>query len=268
MNLEDIQNDFIDAFFNKNLKDAAVHVKSDDTLTAEQRVGIYRGSVHGILTKTLEQTFPVCKMLVGEQFFDKITSVFIDQYPPTTTFFADFGGDMPTFLDNFEPAKSVPFLADMAKLEWFRKVAWSTPLQETSDFSKLAEIPESDQANLIFKLAPSLQLFESSYRIDHIWFAHQPESEIELEQIAIDEPIKLAVWKTEKELALHSFEFGFETDETSIEKNQAIWNFLHDVSENKNLGQLAASYAENLPVCLSMSIQNSWLQSYSLPKSS
>lgn len=260
MKLEEIQNDFIDAFFNRNLKDAATHVKSDEALTAEQRVGIYRGSVHGILTKTLEQTFPVCKMLVGEQFFNKMTSVFIDQHPPTTAFFADFGGDMPEFLNNFEPANSVPYLADMANLEWLRKVSWSTPItnEEASDFSKLAEIPASDQANLVFSLNPSLKLMTFDYRVDLLWFAHQPQSDIQLEQLTIDEPIRLAIWKTTDELAIHSFEEN--------ERDQALWGFLHAISEKQNLEQLATRFSEQLPACLSMSIQNGWLQTYSIPK--
>ena len=82
MHLEELQQDFINAIFEKNNSIAAKHVTGDDRLTAEQRLGIYRGSVHGILTSSLGVTFPVTKTLVGETFFDHMCDVFIDQYPP------------------------------------------------------------------------------------------------------------------------------------------------------------------------------------------
>ncbi len=260
MSLEDIQHDFIAAFFNNTLQAAASHVKGDDTLSAEQRIGIYRGSVHGILTQALEQTFPVSKMLLGEKFFNAMCDVFIDKHPPDSPFFADFGAQLATFLDHFEPAQSVPFVADMARFEWLRKTSWNTTLTPTSDFSKLMETPEADYATLTFKLNPSLQLFQSLYRIDLLWSAHQHDKrediDAALDTIKLDEPVKLAIWKPKDELAI------FDLTDIKTAPGKTLWDFLQAISKQANLKQLALNFSSNLPAHLSSSIQHGWLQSY------
>ena len=264
MSLEKLQNDFIAAFFSTNSQDAASHVKGDESLSAEQRIGIYRGSVHGILTQALEQTFPVCKMLLGEKFFNAMCDVFIDQHPPSSPFFADFGATLASFLDTFEPAKPVPFVADMARLEWLRKQAWQTKLEPASDFTQLMETPEADYATLTFSLNPSLQLFQSNYRIDLLWNAHQLNNQTEIdaavERVNINEPVKLAIWKLSDELAI----FNFIEDEKikKHNKGKTLWDFLQAVSNQANLEQLALNYNCKLAAHLSSSIQQGWLQSY------
>ncbi len=301
MSLEKLQHDFIAACFNHNLQDAARHVKGNNILDAEQRIGIYRGSVHGILTQALEQTFPVCRMLLGDHFFSAMCDVFIDKHPPDTPYFADYGARLAAFLDNFKPAQAVPFVADMARLEWLRKEAWYSEAEPAGDFSRLMEIPESDYAKLAFKLNPSLQLFESNFRIDLLWSAHQYENQGDidaaLEQIDIDEPVKLAIWKSDGELAL--FDLNQENNEdgvqalnnkenhsekdngvddnngddrddgNNVEQNpdKTLWNFLHAIRNQASLEQLALQFGERLPAHLSHCIQYGWLQSYQICES-
>ncbi len=264
MSLENIQNDFIAAFFSTNRQDAASHVKGDKSLSAEQRIGIYRGSIHGILTQALEQTFPVCNMLLGDKFFRAMCDVFIDKHPPGSPFFADFGAGLGAFLDEFEPAQSVPFVADMARLEWLRKQAWYTKLEPASDFTQLMETPEADYATLSFSLNPSLQLFQSNYRIDLLWSAHQLAGQAEidaaLEQVKVDEPIKLAIWKLTDELAI--FDFCEDEKIKKHGKGKTLWDFLQAISKQASLEQLALNFGNKLPAHLSSSIQQGWLQSY------
>jgi hypothetical protein len=255
MSLEKIQEDFIAAFFSQNLQDAATHVKGNDTLSAEQRIGIYRGSVHGILTQALETTFPVCKMLLGEKFFNAMCDIFIDTHPPSSPFFADFGAGLGRFLDGFEPAQSVPFVADMARMEWLRKESWNSKPAPASDFTQLMETAESDYATLTFSLNPSLQLFQSNYRIDLLWSAHQYDNQDDidaaLEAINMEESVKLAIWKLTSELAIFDFT-----------KNETLWDFLQAISKQASLEQLAIDFGDKLPAHLSSSIQHGWLQSY------
>ena len=255
MYLEELQQDFINAIFEKNNSTAAKHVTGDDRLTSEQRLGIYRGSVHGILTSSLGVTFPVTKSLVGEKFFDKMCDVFIDQYPPTSPFFAKYGGDFPEFLALFEPAKSINYLSDVAALEWARHKVWHEVLLEPVDFSEMASLTEEQQTTVWFELKQSLRLIESEYRIDLIWFAHQDESSIKLEDVNIDEGVQLLVWKGLDGIKITQLDMA-------DQNNKDYWDFLTAISEQNNITQLAEKFGEHLPSLLNRCIQEGWIQSF------
>ncbi|MCK5662687.1 MAG: putative DNA-binding domain-containing protein, partial [Thiotrichaceae bacterium] len=124
MDIKTFQGDFINAIFGGDKAPAVSHVIGDDTLTAEQRFGIYSGSVHGILAQALGVMFPICKTLVGDAFFDKMCKIFIDQNPPDTSFFAEYGAQLPEFINTFEHVKDLPYLHDVARLEWVRQIIW------------------------------------------------------------------------------------------------------------------------------------------------
>ncbi len=252
MHLDELQQDFINAIFEKNNISATKYITSDDRLSAEQRLGIYRGSVHGILTNALGITFPVTKALVGEPFFDNMCDRFIDQYPPKSPFFARYGGDFSKFLEQFEPAKSIYYLSDVAALEWARHDVWHQNLLEPVDFSEMASLTEEQQTSVWFELKQSLRLIESDSRIDLIWFAHQEESNIKLEDVNIDKKVCLIVWKSLDGIKI-----------TQIETtNRAYWEFINAISKQNNITQLAEQFGEQLPSHLKRCIQEGWLQSY------
>ena len=256
MDIETIQNDFINAIFGGDKAPAASHVISDDTLTAEQRFGIYSGSVHGILGQALGLTFPVCKALVGDKFFDNMVKIFIDEYPPTTSFFSEYGNDLPEFLSTFEPVKDIPYLEDVARFEWARQSVYHQKIQQEIDFSKLAEVPEKQQANLTFKLSKTLHLIQSNFRIDDIWFAHQENSNLKLEDIDLTEAVKLFIWKDEDIVKISLM--------SHTEEDSAYWDFLDAISNGATLGSLAEKCGDKLPEFLNQSIQSGSLRTFTI----
>ncbi len=254
--LEALQNDFINAFFSNDKSAAIQHVVGDDKLNAEQRLGIYSGSVHGILTQALGLTFPVCKTLVGEKFFDNMTELFIDKYPPTTSIFAEYGDKLPLFLSTFDPVRDIPYFVDMARFEWARHSVYHQQSLQIIDVEKLAEIPESQQENLSFKLSKTLHLIHSNFRIDDIWFAHQQGSDVQLEDINLEKSVKLFIWKDKKTIKI--------TLMNHTEEDSAYWDFLNTLSSGATLGTLAENFGEKLPEYLNQSIQSGSIRSFKI----
>lgn len=251
-----IQGDFIDAIFGGDKKTAADHVIGDDKLTAEQRFGIYRGSVHGILTKTLGLTFKVCKDLVGDKFFDNMTQIFIDKYPPKTSYFAEYGKDFPIFLETFEHIKDIPYFIDIARLEWARHEVWHEKNSQDFDFTQLSEVTEEQQDSLTFTLSKTLRLISSKFRIDDIWFAHQSDSDINFEDINVNENVKLFVWKDKEIIKISLMSHN--------EEDSKFWDFLYAISKGKPLGELAETFHDDLPILLNQGIQSSWINSFNI----
>ncbi len=256
MSIEDLQKDFIEAIFGGDKAPAAKHVIGDDTLTAEQRFGIYKGSVHGILSQALGLTFPVCKALVGDEFFNRMCDCFIDEYPPTTSFFAEYGSNLPTFLNSFEPVKDLPYLADVARLEWARQHVWHQQNDETGDFSQLAELTEEQQSQVKFCLTKTLRLIKSNYRIDDIWFAHQDDDTIDLASIDIYQTVKLFVFKDDDIVKISLMNHTLD--------DSHFWDFIHAIDSGANLEKLAENFGESLPNLLNQAIQSGWIESFEI----
>lgn len=270
MKLDQLQNDFIAAIFNEDRERAETYVVGDDRLDASQRLGIYRGSVHGILTQSLSDTFPICKALLGEKFFDKMCDRFIDKYPPTTPFFSQYGNKLASFLDSFEPVKEIPYISDIALFEWKRHELWQQISNEPFDFSQIASLSEAQQEKLIFNLSPSLSLFNSEYRIDLIWFAHQENSDLQLEEIDINNEINLLMWKGNDSIKIANFESKESTNlETRSEKNvktnfsnKEYWDFLKAISDKLTITELALQFGEKFPELLKQSILDGRIESF------
>ena len=153
-----------------------------------KRFDVYRNNVGSSLIDALADTFPVVQSLVGEEFFRAMARVFVLSSPPTSPMLVRYGEAFPAFVAGFGPAQSLPYLADMARLEMARVQAYhaadAEPVAQDALVRAMAE-PEQ-VAQLRFELHPSVQVLRSTYAVVSLWAAHQGEHEIE--QIHPDEP--------------------------------------------------------------------------------
>lgn len=181
--LREVQERFRDAVFE------APHGTPDfivpGRLTAEWRMAAYRGSVFGNLRSALRGVYPVTDRLVGEEFFDFAADRFIRDTLSPSGDVHQFGREFAEFLRAFPSAASLPYLPDVARLEWLMHeihyVAELAPL----DLAALAALLAEDHGDLGFSLNPACRLLASPYPIDLIWQANQSEI-AEPEQIDLD----------------------------------------------------------------------------------
>ncbi|MDQ4148143.1 MAG: DNA-binding domain-containing protein [Pseudomonadota bacterium] len=86
-------------------------------IAADERLKIYKNNVYVRLIEALEAAYPAVRRLVGDQFFHFAAREYIHAHPPRSRTLVCYGGDFPDFLARFEAAASVPYLADVARLE-------------------------------------------------------------------------------------------------------------------------------------------------------
>ena len=254
MALHELQQQFVEAIFGGGRDSIAGQVVSQGTLDARQRVGIYRNSVHGTLGKYLASLYPVCHALLGEQFFSHLADAYIDARPPDNPFLPEYGAEMEVFMQSHEYMQSVRWIADMARLEWARHRAWHGINQAGADFSRLANLSEEEQARVCFELPGSACLLESTFALQAVWMAHQPEDhpdKLPLEQIDLQQACQLLIWRSGRRL-----------QQVSLTSTQ--FAFLHSVRQNLPLQALGEHYQEQLPGLLSQAIQQGWLISFHL----
>ena len=147
-------------------------VQNPDGRPATKRFDVYRNNVAVSLTEALEAAFPVVRKLVGDDFFRAMSGVYLRQHPPRSPLMMFYGEDMPTFLAGFAPARSVPYLADVARLELALRHSYhaadSTPIAPDA----LARIAPDDLPNLRLTFAPATALIPSRYPLASIWQAN------------------------------------------------------------------------------------------------
>ncbi len=227
--------------------DAVVpQLRSDAQLDAAARLAIYRGSVRGALSQALAQVYPVVHRLVGEAFFDALAWRYQTAHPSTSPDLHDYGGRLGDFLAGFPPAASLPYLPDVARLEW----AWHRVFHaaEPAPFraAELNGALADDPGALRLALSPALRLLRSDYPVDQIWRANQPDVAAP-PLIDLDEG---AVW-----LAVSR------VDETPdiVPLDPRDWRLLEAIAQGASLAELAALEPEldrRLPPLLA----RGWLQ--------
>ena len=135
--LRELQAAFADQVAGRDRADLVEEVVGD-SMTAEARLRIHRHHVAHSLGSALAATFPTVHALVGEAFFRAMAQRFVGQTLPEQPVLAEYGADFPAFVAGYEPAASLPYLADIARLDGSLtpdKVAgggkWSTsPMKE------------------------------------------------------------------------------------------------------------------------------------------
>ena len=136
---------------------------------AERRFAVYRNNVAASLVDALAATYPAVQALTGETFFRAAARAFALAAPPRSPVLIDWGGGFADFLAGFPPARGVPYLADVARLEWAWTRAYHAAEAAPAPLALLAErAPEAlTQARLVPH--PSLRLVASRFPIVSIW---------------------------------------------------------------------------------------------------
>ena len=135
-----------------------------------QRFKVYRNNVQHSLTRALAARFPVIEQLVGTEFFTAIARVYIAASPPSDPVMLHWGNSFACFLDGFPPIAHLPFMGDIARLEYARGCAYHAADANPVTPDALAV---ADLESLRLALHPSVILFTSSLPAVQIWQAHQ-----------------------------------------------------------------------------------------------
>ena len=173
MSLRELQRDLRAALLGGDDAPARAAVRGDG-LDPRDRLAIYRHHVTTTLTAALRATFPVVCRLVDERFFAFAADRYIAIDPPTGACLSEYGAGFPGFLAGFPPCAGLPYLPDVARLEWALERAWHAPDADPMSMDTLAAVAPEDAGGLRLALDPSVTYVDSPLAIDRIWSANRP----------------------------------------------------------------------------------------------
>jgi hypothetical protein len=84
---------------------------------AVKRYNVYRNNVTVSLIDALAATYPAVQRITGIDFFRAMARFHIRATPPVSPLLFEYGHDFPGFIEQYEYAKAMPWLADVARIE-------------------------------------------------------------------------------------------------------------------------------------------------------
>jgi len=167
----------------------------------ERRFAVHRNNVIAGLISALAVRFPVVHRLVGDDFFRAMARAYVIEQPPRSPVLLHYGETLPGFIENFGPAASIEYLADVARLELARGRAYHAADAAALDAGVLASLGPEELDELRVSFHPSVSLLESPFPVVSIWEAHQtadvaPVTEWVPEAALVGRPtLEVEVWR-------------------------------------------------------------------------
>lgn len=134
-----------------------------DDIALLERLNVYRNNVMGSLSAVIVKTFPLLCALVGEDFVRAMARQFISESPPSAGSLNLLGQGFDAFIEEFPPAKKIPYLPAMASIEIAVNEAYHARDDDPLTAESLGKVPPEALPDLAVRLRHSVCLIESEY---------------------------------------------------------------------------------------------------------
>ena len=113
------------------------------------------------------------KRLVGDEFFGAMAHAFVLREPPVSPLLIHYGETFAAFIEEFDAAAPLPYLADVARLEFARGRAYHAADAEPLQRAAFAALPAGRIGSARVMLHPSVGIVASRFPVLSIWEANQ-----------------------------------------------------------------------------------------------
>lgn len=173
--LHDTQRLFADALRQGEASAALRARLSGSAARNEAGLAIYRRNAQLNAHKALSLAYPVLGQVLGEEFLLALARDFLQAYPSRSGDLNEYGSQLADFLRPHPAARELPWLADLADLEWAVHEAGMAANQPAIAFESLRSWPAAGVARLRLGLQTALRLIDSEWPLASMWLQHQPD---------------------------------------------------------------------------------------------
>lgn len=136
---------------------------------SSRRFAVYRNNVAVSLIEALRAAFPAVHRIVGEDFFTATARAYVAKEPPGSPVMLEYGASFPDFIGLFEPAMTLPYLADVARIERAWSEAYHAPEALPIDPHEFVAIAPDQLPPMRLAVHPSLRIVRSPFPALTIW---------------------------------------------------------------------------------------------------
>jgi hypothetical protein len=159
-------------------RDAPSAVTGRNGRPAGKRYDVYRNNVTVSLIEALAAIYPAVQRITGADFFRAMARFHVRSTPPTSPLLFDYGRDFPAFIETYEHARPLPWLADVARIEraWLDAyhAADAAPLAP----AQLSAVAPERLGDLVFIPHPAAQVVRSQFAAVTIFAANRDSAPV------------------------------------------------------------------------------------------
>lgn len=115
---------------------------------------VYRNTVLKACIDALQANFPTVERLVGTIWLRDACSIYVRTHRPTDVRLMEYGADFPNFLEAFAPARELPYLPGVARLDRLWLDVHCAADEPPVDPASLATLDPVTLANIVLRVAP------------------------------------------------------------------------------------------------------------------
>lgn len=130
----------------------------------------YRGNVFGNWGEALAGAYPIVRKIVGEEFFAGLAHAYARAHLSRSGDLNEYGERLADFVAGFRHTLDLPYLPDVARMEWLAHRA--SYAQDAAPFGL-----HGLDGSSVLRLTPPSALFVSRWPLGRIWTVHQDDYE-------------------------------------------------------------------------------------------
>ncbi len=131
------------------------------TPQTRDRIDIYRNNTRLNRIAALTDAYRNVVQLVGTEYFRSLARAYVDRTPPKSANLHDDGAEFAAFIRGFPFAADLPYLGDVAEVDWLLHRAYFAADAAAADHATLAELDPGRFAAASLKFVPSVGLGRS-----------------------------------------------------------------------------------------------------------
>lgn len=177
------QQALLGALFERGSAHAATNVATYLDISWARGQKVYQDNSHALACKALRAAYPVVARLLGDESFDSLAQALWHTCPPRCGDAGRWGDTLGAFVRVDAQLADVPYLADVAHVEWLRHSSASAA-DVWADPESFALLAEHDPSDLRLLLAPGCATWPSVWPVVSIINAHLQADSAALGQVA------------------------------------------------------------------------------------
>jgi hypothetical protein len=152
---------------------------------ARDRIAVYRDGYPARVLEALREAYPAIANICGEGSFANLTRRYLRDRDVSRSSLNDVGRQLPDHCAQDPLAIALPFLADLARLEWSVLQAFHSRDGAPVDPSAFATWDMSDWERAVFTFQPSVSIGRSPWPVCDLWESRRtPRGEIDIDLAA------------------------------------------------------------------------------------
>lgn len=196
--LHELQSAFLAALFDDEVPGLLDSIAGNG-LAPEARLRIYRRSCNEIQTAALRTSYPAVLALVGRDWFDQAAQRYRSRYPSHSGNLQGFGAHFADYLEPIPAGRTLPYLADVARLEWLRQQTILAADSQALTFDNFMTCLDGAGESLRVGLRACVHLLSSQHPVLTIWrFALDPHGDLALD----DQGENVLLWREDGEVVM------------------------------------------------------------------